>query len=407
MTPDAGAETRTFDFAAARAHMADWLAITGARITDPRELVRLTCEELVAVGVPLQQFNAYVLTLHPDYFGVAHHWEAGTGRVRTAVGTHDQWETRAVIDSPLQPLREGAAACRWYIEKLGPPAHFPPVIEYMEQGCTDYCAMKLPFSDQSDQAITFVTKAPGGFTTDQLRLVDSILPTLGQLTEVQAVRYLAEVLLDTYVGRQTGAEILAGNILRGHGRTLRAVILMTDLQGFTDVSNRLPRDTLIEHLNLYFDAFGEPVQSEGGEILKFIGDAMLAIFPVDDGNEAERCDAALRAVQAGFDNIDRINQARGGEDAPRISAGAALHIGDVMYGNIGTARRLDFTVIGPAVNLVARIEGLTRDVGERILLSAEYAAVLPDRAEALGTHQVKGFDDAVGVFRPLRRRTLT
>jgi adenylate cyclase len=373
MTPDAGQPAKTFDYASAHSHMMDWLATAGARITGPRDLVRQVCEELVGVGVPLAQFNAYVLTLHPDYFGVAHHWEAETGKVRTGVGTHDIWETSAVTHSPLQPLREGAAASRWHIEKLGPPEHFPPVIDYMNQGCTDYCAMKLPFSDQSNQAVTFVTKAPGGFTTDHLRLIDSLLPTLGQLTEVQAVRYLATVLLDTYVGRQTGGEIMAGNILRGHGRTLRAVILMTDLQGFTALSNSLPRDTLIEHLNSYFDAFGQPVEAEGGEILKFIGDAMLAIFPVDDGNGAERCDAALRAVQTGLGNIDQLNQSRGTEDAPLISCGAALHIGDVMYGNIGTAKRLDFTVIGPAVNLVARIEGLTRDLGERVLLSADFA----------------------------------
>ncbi len=143
MTPDAGTMDTNFDFDTARAHMVDWLATTGARITDPRELVRSVCEELVGVGVPLHQFNAYILTLHPDYFGVAHHWEAATGEVRTGIGSHEIWNTRLLSDSPLEPLRQGAAACRWHIEKLGPPAHFPPVIEYMEQGCTDYCAMKL------------------------------------------------------------------------------------------------------------------------------------------------------------------------------------------------------------------------------------------------------------------------
>ncbi len=214
------------------------------------------------------------------------------------------------------------------------------------------------------------------------------------------MRFLATVLLDTYVGRQTGEEIMAGNILRGHGRTLRAVILMTDLQGFTALSNSLPRDTLIEHLNSYFDAFGELVQAEGGEILKFIGDAMLAIFPVDEGDEAERCDAALRAVRAGLENIDLLNQSRGTAEAPRIACGAALHIGDVMYGNIGTAKRLNFTVIGPAVNLVARIEGLTRDLDQRVLMSAEFAAACGSDSRSLGQHAVKGFDDPIEVFTP-------
>lgn len=405
MTPDGGPPTKSFDYETARSHLVDWLAVTGARITDPRELVKGTCEQLVAVGVPLHQFNAYILTLHPDFFGVAHHWEAATGEVRTGVGSHEIWNTATVRDSPLQVLREGAAAIRWNIEKLGAPAHFPPITEYMEQGCTDYCAMKLPFSDQTDQAITFVTQAPGGFSTDHLRLVDAILPTIGQLTEVQAVRYLATVLLDTYVGKHTGGEILAGNIRRGHGRTLRAVILMTDLQGFTEISNTLPRDTLIEHLNLYFDAFGQPVQAEGGEILKFIGDAMLAVFLVDGDNAADRCRAALDAVRAGFDAIDQLNQERGGDALPPITCGAALHIGDVMYGNIGAAHRLDYTVIGPAVNLVARIEGLTRDLGERVLYSSEFAAANDADGRPLGHHKVKGFNDPIEVYAPDRTDT--
>ena len=380
--------------------LVEWLVTDARQIRKPQDLVAKTVARLTDAGVPLDVFNAWMFLLHPEYFGVAHSWRRETGRVESSMGSHEIFESDLVQKSPLQLIRTNQTGLyRRRLSVEGPSDDYPVMQDYIDEGCTDYVAMAMPSTEGNRNSISFATKAPGGFTEGMLAIVEAALPHMAHLAEIQATRYLATVLLDTYVGHKTGAEILSGNILRGHGRTLHAVILMTDLQGFTALSNTLPRDTLIGHLNAYFDAFGGPVQDEGGEILKFIGDAMLAIFPVDDGNAADRCAAALRAVRAGLARIDGINVERTATGLPPITCGAALHIGDVMYGNVGAANRLDFTVIGPAVNLAARIEGLTRPLGERLLLSAGVAALLPDDVEPLGRHEVKGMETAVEVFR--------
>jgi adenylate cyclase len=379
--------------------LVDWLVSDARLLTRPQSLVAATCARLVDCGVPLDIFNAWVFLLHPEFFGVSHRWERATGTVESNMGSHEIFDSDQVQNSPLQLIRRGQTDFfRQHLCAEGAGDVYPVMQDYLDAGCTDYIAMAMPSTDGNRNSISFATRAEGGFTDEQIAIVAAGLPHMAHLTELQATRYLATVLLDTYVGQKTGAEILSGNILRGHGRTLHAVILMTDLQGFTALSNSLPRDTLIGHLNAYFDAFGGPVQAEGGEILKFIGDAMLAIFPVDDGNAADRAAAALRAVRAGFATIDALNAERQTAGMPAITCGAALHVGDVMYGNVGAANRLDFTVIGPAVNLAARIEGLTRPLGERLLLSADFAALSADRTETMGLQEIKGMN-AVEVFR--------
>lgn len=403
--PFRGAPNVDADPEAARAWMIDWLVAEAWKIKNPRALIQETCARLVAVGVPLDTFTAFVLTLHPDYFGVAHRWRAETGEVSSVLGSHDMWDTPMVRQSPLQDIRDGADAFRWHLERRGPHPDYPVLDDYRADGATDYCAMRLPFQDGSPQTITFTTRAPGGFTIAQLALVDSLLFYLARLTEVQAINYLATVLLDTYVGRASGAQILKGRIRRGTGETIRAVILMTDLRGFTALTDRLPGDEVLALLNDYFDCLGKPVQERRGEILKFIGDAMLAIFPVsrDGGGRADAAAACRNALDAVLDAraaARELNDARAFAGKPRIEFGAALHIGDVMYGNIGTIGRLDFTVIGPAVNLAARIESLTKDLDAPVLLSADFVAASDVPADSLGRHPVKGVAEPVEVFTP-------
>ncbi len=388
------------DAARATAWMLDWLNDDAWKIAEPQVLLRGICERLVAIGVPLEQFNAFVRVLHPDYFGVAHRWRRATGEVSTGAGRHDVLNTDVVRKSPIYLLNTGAWAVRFRLEREAPP-DFPVLADYVKDGATDYVAMRLPGIDDAPHSFTFTTKRPGGFTLAELTLIDRLLSPIARLVELQALRYLATVLLDTYVGHQTGAEILKGNIRRGSGRTLGAVILMADLRGFTELSGKLPRDRLIEMLNAYFDGLGKAVHENGGEILKFIGDAMLAIFPVPDAASAgDACRLALAAARGGIAAIDAQRAERAAQGLPEIRFGVSLHIGDVMYGNIGTAKRLDFTVIGPAVNLAARIESLTRAVGVPLLLSADFVAASGLPATSLGRHAVKGIDETIEVFVP-------
>jgi class 3 adenylate cyclase len=178
-------------------------------------------------------------------------------------------------------------------------------------------------------------------------------------------------------------------------------MLMADLEGFTAMSETLARDELIALLNTYFDALGAAVRERGGEILKFIGDALLAIFPVSQSADAShQCREALAAVRTGLEILTRDAPARVAAGLPPIRFGAALHLGDAMYGNIGTSDRLDFTVIGPAVNLVARLESLTRTLGEPVLLSSAFASACGLPVRPMGTHRLKGLAEPVPVFAP-------
>jgi adenylate cyclase len=390
------------DFEGAKAWMVDWLVNDAWKTASPRTLVHNTCKRLSAAGVPIEVFNAFILTLHPDYFGVVHRWDRETDEISSTMGSHDLWKTDMVRLTPLQNIRDGVSAYRWHICERDTHPEYPVLNDYRDIGATDYLAMRLPFQDGSPQTITFTTHREGGFSTAEISLVDEILSYLARLTEIQAINYLATVLLDTYVGHQTGTEILKGNIRRGTGQTINAIVLMTDLHSFTSLSESLPRDDLLTLLNEYFDAVGKPVLSRRGEILKFIGDAMLAIFPIDEKqqNKSAQCRAALEAITESRSLIAETNAVREAAGQPIIKFGAALHIGEVMYGNIGTAGRLDFTVIGPAVNVAARLESLTRPLEQPILLSSDFVAAADIEASPMGQHAVKGVDEPLSVFAP-------
>jgi adenylate cyclase len=216
------------------------------------------------------------------------------------------------------------------------------------------------------------------------------------------LRRTARTLLDTYVGAQSGGRVLAGQIQRGSGETIRAVIWLCDLRGFTNLSETLPRDALIDLLNCYFGPMCDAVAGEGGEVLKFIGDAMLAIFPIG-AEAAQTCGAALVAAENAQAALIEENLRREGLGLPRIEYGLALHVGDVLYGNIGSDTRLDFTVIGPAVNLTARIESLCRQLGRPFLLSSDFVGAAQISAQSLGAFELKGVGVEQEIFVPIQR----
>ncbi|MFO0988718.1 MAG: adenylate/guanylate cyclase domain-containing protein [Alphaproteobacteria bacterium] len=387
------------DYDAALAAFTAWYVHEAPRIRSARELVRRTCERFVAHGVPLKRFTALLLMLHPDYFGISQRWSRGSDEVKTSRGSYEIWNRPILQDSPYGEINRGAAALRRRL--AGPHARidYDVLREYAAEGCTDYVIMHLPFGDEGRHAAAFATDRPGGFTAAELRLIDAMLAHMARQSELLTLRYLTTTLLDTYVGRNAGERVLTGQIRRGSGETIRAVIWFSDLRGFTPLSDRLPRDMLIALLNGYFDCVGGAIAAAGGEILKFIGDAVLAIFPLGAGRgPAEAAQAALGAAQAARAGLAMLRALPGGDG---LDFGIALHAGDVMYGNIGTAQRLDFTVIGPAVNATARLQSLASTLGEPILVSAEIAAAVgAANLESVGRHALKGLAEPVEAFRP-------
>jgi adenylate cyclase len=388
---------RSYD--AAHAALVRWFIEDAFRITSPWRLTRDVCRQLVAAGVPLQQFTAFIYMLHPNFFGVAHRWERATDQVKSNLGRIEVLASDEFQKSPVNVILNGAAAVRRHLDRPGFETDFPVLKGVAAAGATDYVAMELEFTDGIRHCVTMTSDRPGGFTLAELRLIDSLLPYMARLTEIQSNRYLAKTLLDTYVGADAGEAILTGNIRRGSAETIHAVIWMCDLRNFTGLSETLPGDELIALLNDYFECVGTPVRERGGEILKFIGDAMLAIFRASPATVADDCRKAAEAVGDARARLAALNETRAAEGKPVLRCGVALHLGDVSYGNIGTADRLDFTVIGPAVNMAARLTSLCGEIGEPAVLSAAVARASGLHVESLGRHSLKGIAAPQEVFR--------
>ena len=216
--------------------------------------------------------------------------------------------------------------------------------------------------------------------------------------EIRANRRITKNLLNTYVGQHAGERILSGDIRRGSGATVQAAIWNCDLRGFTRIAEQWPRDDVIVWLNEYFDVMAAPVEKHGGEVLKFVGDGMLAIFPLDS---PDACNQALQAAVEARHGMRELNARRIERGSFELGFGLALHVGDVMYGNIGTSTRLDFTVIGPAVNVTSRMQTLTKELRRQVVLSAPFALKCGCSAEfltTLGRFPLRGVDEPLEVF---------
>jgi adenylate cyclase len=388
----------TGNWPAARSPTLDWLISDARRLPDGPALLRALCERLVEAGMPLARASFHIRTLHPQLFGIGFYWQRGADDIRVFRAEHGIQQTPMYQRSPMRLLFEGAGAVRQRLDlpHTDSDFDFPLLRELRDEGLTDYVALPMTFSDGKIHGTTWSSDRPGGFATEHLTQIYDLLPVLSLLLEIHLNRRIAINLLDTYVGRDAGERILRGQITRGSGQTVRAAIWFCDLRGFTELSERTDRDTLLACLNQYFDCMAKPVEEHGGEILKFIGDAMLAMFPLETEQACQRAlQAALeaRSAMAGL-NTERIAR---GEEA--LGFGIALHAGDVMYGNIGAANRLDFTVVGPAVNLTSRLERLCRGLGLDLLISDTFARICACADyRSLGTHHLIGISRRVEVF---------
>ncbi len=381
------------------APVVEWVIREAWRIRNPRKLADEVCARLVAEGVPLWRFGTYIPTLHPEVFGDSYLWRRDVGRAEYFAADHGM---RLSDDYRLSPLHEVGRTRRMLRRRLvGPDAKLDyPLLEQLKsEGGTDYLVLPFEFNDGSNGYATYASDHPDGFTDRHLEIFRDLTLTLTRLAENLAIRQLASRFLDIYVGHDAGARILAGQVMRGSGDTIDAAIWFCDLRGFTAMSDTLAREQLIELLNAYFDRMAGPVGDHGGEILKFVGDGMLAIFSVDEARDQRAASAAaLRAAVDAVSAMGELNRDRQAADLPELGFGISLHLGDVMYGNIGATGRLDFTVIGPAVNLVNRMQALCRDLEREILVSAEFADAIEEPLVSLGRHRLRGVGAEREVF---------
>jgi adenylate cyclase len=379
------------------AAVARWLIEGAPSATTPTEVLAQLCERLVASDIPLWRTAVFVRTLHPALMGRRLTWRPDAG-VRISEAGFEALEDDDYLASPVThvygtrlPLRRRPGV---------DPADFPILDEFRAEGITDYLITPLFFTNGEIQVATWSTRQAGGFTEAQLAGIETVIAPLARIAEIYALRRTASTLLDAYVGHQAGERILAGRIRRGDSEAIHAAIWMSDMRGFTALSDALPPPTLLALLNRYFDCQVPAIVEHGGEVLKFIGDGLLAIFPAG-GDMAATCDAALAAARAA-----RARIAAAADDLAALAGGArprfglALHVGEVLFGNIGGGNRLDFTCIGPAVNLAARLEELTGKTGHPILASGEFARHCRQRLVPIGAFALRGIGAAQAVFAP-------
>jgi adenylate cyclase len=377
--------------------IADWLINGAPSAASGPQMMAQTCERLIRAGVPLWRVGVFVRTLHPDIFGRNFVWKPGA---EVEVGTVDFGiqDSAGFHTSPLAIVFRQGLEVR---SRADDPEvrRFPIVDEMRAEGVTDYIALPLPFTDGTLNASSWTTKQPGGFTDEQLNALRSVIPPLARYIEIISLRRTATMLLDTYVGNRAGEKIMGGQIRRGHNETMNAAIWLSDLRGFTALSDRLPAENVVEILNQYFDCQVASIRDHGGEVLKYMGDGLLAVFPIDEyvGDAQQVCSRVLEAARESRASVEAL-QYPFGEAIERFRFGVALHVGRILYGNIGGGSRLDFTCIGPAINLAARLEKLTGKLHRTVVASEGFAGICQGGWNDLGEFPVAGFSKAARVF---------
>jgi adenylate cyclase len=362
---------------------------------------------MLAAGFPLLRATLQLRTLHPQYLGANFVWWRTTGRTVLRLVTHEVQDLYGHEDNPVRRVLVAGETVRRRIDVADDALDFPILHDLKADGATDYLALPLKSSFGTNHMATYVTDRTGGFTAQEIADLTRVSQRLALLADLRSQRRIASNILDAYLGPKTGPKVLAGQIRRGAGEEITAVLWSSDLRGFTARSDRLDGPQVIAMLNALFDVQAEAIVGHGGEILKFIGDGLLAIFPIEHSDKAAtaaRCalDAAVQAVAAarGLSHHPSLV----GE--PPLEIVVALHVGTAIHGNVGAADRLDFTVIGPAVNLVSRIEAVAKMLNTPIVVSDDFARAYGEPLRPLGRHELRGLATPHDLFAPLASASL-
>lgn len=398
-----------------------WAVGEGLRGAEAEPLFDGFCQRLVEAGVPLWRAFAGMRTLHPLWGGYTYTW----WRDRSAIEPHQfqrgELYEQTMFNSPIGHLiRRGdtlaATAApgetrsglflRRRLSGADALLDFPVLEELATAGATDYFAEVVRFGTAGDASrgtgvgYSFATDGPEGFDEDDLTLLKAVLPVVSLAMMTHASHTIASNLLAAYLGADAGRRVHAGDIVRGAVESVHAVLWYADIRAFTARADTTPGAAIIEMLDEVFEALTAALRPRGGEVLKFLGDGMLAIFRFEDAERGAACGRALDAAAEAMRAVDRLNAARLNAGKAMATVDLALHLGEVMYGNVGAVDRLDFTVIGPAVNEVARIETLCEPLGRTVLVSAELAAAAAGsrRLEPLGTHALRGVREPRAIY---------
>ncbi len=376
----------------------DWLFSEGRMIGNDTDFVLQFSRRLATCGAPVERVLVTILTLNPEIVATSNLWLKSTDKMRYFEAERHIRETDRYIGSPLQRLFDTEKRVRQRLDDLPEEAHLA-YTELADDGFIDYLALPVMFAEGLGAALILNTKRPGGYSEHDIANFRVIRDYLTPIIEVHALRHLSKSLMNTYVGHRTGEKVLAGMIRRGDADIINAALWFSDLRNFTQMTETLPPQQVLELLNDYFEFVAAAVTARGGEVLRFIGDAMLIVFPIDDNMcQQTACIAALDSAIDAQNTIASLNHRRRRHGLPEIQFGVGLNIGEVVYGNVGAPDRLDFTVMRPAENRTPRLESLTKDHARNILFSEQFAQLIDTPSEYLGLHEMKGIAEPQAVY---------
>jgi len=394
------------------AKIASWLVSQGLAGASQEELLEGYCARLVSAGIPLLRLHVAQRALHPVFGGLGFDWyRSGVSVMREQYAHTSKPPEKWVINPFYYMLKEGVGELRERLTGTEEPRRFPVLDELCSIGATDYFAIAMPFAkpigdhdiDPNDPPegiiISWASDAAKGFSDIDIAVLRELLPTLGLSLNSASNRQMAQDLLATYLGTDAGARVLSGGIQRGSLESIHAVIWYFDLQGFTRLAEANSGTSIISMLNDYFGSVVSLIEEHGGDVLKFMGDGLLAIFSFADQHDASR--SAVAAAAALRNVMADVNQRREAEGLPHTGFSLALHAGEVLYGNIGGETRLDFTIIGPAVNTTARIENMCRPLEQNLIISSQVARpVMAQRDDlvSLGRYMLRGVPEPQELF---------
>ncbi len=393
-----------------------WITNQGLQETRVGAIVEGLCERLRQAGFPLLRLSVGLHALHPIYSGFGFTWLANSGIVsedsflrQSAGGERNPDFLRSpfhyMIQNRLPSYRQNLQG---QVER-----EFDIYRTFRDLGATDYFVRMVSFrglknydsaddiEDENGVIYSWLCDRPGGFSEDDLAVIEHLTPILTLALKAKTGELTALSVAQTYLGKDAGRRVMSGQVDRGYLQTIQAVIFFADLRGFTRLADRLPGEEMVRTLDDYLEVMTGPVVEQGGEVLKFMGDGVLAVFEITDDSCATLCYSAMDATRQVYRRLGELNRSRQAAGQPILELDTALHVGEVLYGNVGAVGRLDFTVVGPAVNEASRLEALCRPLDHYLVISDEFArqaVTWADKLISLGAHELRDLPGSREVF---------
>ncbi len=384
--------------------ISDWLLQLAIDETEPARIFDGLCQRLHNAGVPVDRSMYSAETLHAEQTGYGRVWRPGEQSIYIPF-LYGSRTDELYLNSPFAWVHEHRRCLSIRIAEASDDC-FGIIPDLRKEGFTHYLCLPLFFTTGARNGLSFATKDPEGLSPYHVALLEEILPAFRAVAEVKSFDQRMSSALRTYVGDEPSRLILAGDIHRGSVKRIRSAIMFVDMRNFTALSAEVSEDKLVEVLNEYYDCVVPHIEAAGGEVLKFIGDGILAVFRASPGEGPDACRRVLGAVKLALKSIDSHNvEGKKGKERP-IHAGVALHFGNPAYGNVGSGTRLDFTVIGRDVNYTSRIADLCSSFDCRILMSEAFVKRLPETAfKAFGTFNLPGVPEKTTLYVPSSPQT--